>query len=150
MGLGTERGRGERERGSARGGAEAGMEGVRGRGGTAWQLNPPRPVYWGARLIEQQHTNAHWQPGLRGGCPASIYSLAPALMHWLCVWVCICWRRDRKISVCVWESVFSYHGNLCRVGWSPSQSPWMIPGLWHCHIAWLCCPLELCPVGPGE
>ncbi len=48
MGLGMERGRGERERerGSA-GGGEAGMEGVRvrGRGGTAWQLNPPRPVY---------------------------------------------------------------------------------------------------------
>ena len=150
MGLGMERGRGERERerGSAggwgrRGWRGRGCEGVRG---TAWQLNPPRPVYWGARLIEQQHTNVHWQPGLQGGCPASIHSPAPALMHCLRVCVCVCRERDRKRSECV----CSYHGNLCRVGWSLSQSLWMIPGLWHCHIAWLCCPLELCPVGPRE
>lgn len=47
MGLGMERGRGEREIGSA-GGVEVGegrMERVRVRGGTTWQLNPPRPVY---------------------------------------------------------------------------------------------------------
>lgn len=150
MGLGMERGRGERERGSAGGGGGGRMERervrVRGRGGTTWQLNPPRPVYWGARLIEQQHTNTHWQAGLQGGCPASIHSPAPALMHCLCICVCIWWKRDRKIS----GSVCSYHGNLCRVGWSLSQSLWMIPGLWHCHIAWLCCPLELCPVGSRE
>lgn len=59
----------------------------------------------------------------------------------VCMWVYFVGKEtERSASVC------SYHGNLCRVGWSLSQSPWMIPGLWHCHIAWLCCPLELCPV----
>lgn len=104
MGLGMERGRGER--GSAGGRAEAVMEGARvwGRGGTAWQLNPPWPVYWGARLIEQQHTNTHWQPGLRGGCPASIHNQAPALMHCLCVCACVYFvgeETERLVNVCV-------------------------------------------------
>lgn len=137
-----ESGRGERERGcAARGGAGMERVRVRGRGGTVWQLNPPRPVYWGVRLIEQQHTNARWQPGLQGGCPASIHRPASALMH--CVCVCVWWKGDRKISECV----CSYHGSLCREGWSPSLSLWMIPGQWHCHITWLCCPWEPCPVG---
>lgn len=49
QGYGTGDGEGARREGERlcwRGG-EAGMKGVRvrGRGGTAWQLNPPRPVY---------------------------------------------------------------------------------------------------------
>lgn len=104
MGLGMERGQGER--GSAGGRAEAVMEGARvwARRGTAWQLNPPWPVYWGARLIEQQHTNMHWQPSLQGGCPASIHSPAPALMHWLCVCACVYFvekEAEWLVNVCV-------------------------------------------------
>lgn len=90
--------------------------------GTAWQLNPPRPVYWGARLIEQEHTNVQWQPGLRGGCPASIHGPAPALMHRHCGWVCVCVmaKTQRKMSkcVCVYVCVFTMVISVERVGLS--------------------------------